>query len=864
MIKKILLVILILFFMGCSVCAGYVVMVIHNNASDIDTSDIYSLVNQRSTLYDDEGKKIEDLYFAGGNRDIVEYSQMPKSMVDAIISIEDRTFWDHHGFNVVRMIGAVKEKLFGGGQISGTSTITQQLARNIYLADKKSERTIERKLVEAWYAVQLERTMTKEQIMEAYLNTVYFGFDSYGIEAAADNYFSKHASELTPAECVALAALPQSPDVYALVRYKENGDTEYNLEASAERRALVLSQMLENGYITADEKAQIESEDLKKLIKLHDRQTSVASYYTDYAIEQVAEDLAEETGRTKEEAKQMIYTKGLSIYTCLDQDMQKVLDEEINNSSNYTGISYYNTDGDGNILNKRGSVIARPYSSYFTDKGTFKLKKSEYRKNDDGSLTILKGKRLALYDTGSGVTIGFRTLYKKKDGALCLLEGGGLAVPEEYTSFDSEENCVVSAEFIKQNPDFFVYDDDKVKIKRENITFGQEMKQPQAAAAIMENVSGQIKAMSGGRGSSGKQLYNRAIHPRQPGSSIKPIAVYGPALQLSAEAAQDGRAMSLDNSGGNSFGNYITAGSIINDAAVTVNGRVWPRNSYGGYRGRMTLRKGVQQSVNVVAYKVFKQIGEEDSIKMLKKVGVTTVDEEGDTSDLNPAALALGGMTVGISPLEMTAAYAVFPNGGIYKRPQMYTKVLDSRGDVLLEGVTREERVYDEGVAFIMTDILQGVVTRGTGTNARIGTQPVGGKTGTTSDQYDIWFAGFTPEYSMALWEGNDVNIALTSMSSAAASFWGKIMGRVCTQSASFRPKPDNVVQIKGEYYVDGTYGGVQYKEDSKKKKKEDKDDDGEGLDYNGSPASTQSPSPAPKKQTTPTKGNWEDEFDWD
>ena len=241
--------------------------------------------------------------------------------------------------------------------------------------------------------------------------------------------------------------------------------------------------------------------------------------------------------------------------------------------------------------------------------------------------------------------------------------------------------------------------------------------------------------------------------------------------------------MKLNNSDGSDWGDYITAGSVINDAPVKNNGKAWPKNWYSGYKGQMTLRHAVQQSVNTCSVKTFQQIGAEYSASMLKKEGVTTVDEEGDVNDLNAAALALGGMTNGISPLEMTAAYAIFPNGGVYKTPIAYTKVLNSSDEVLFEKTAEEERVYDEGVAWIMTDILHSVVTEGLGKNARISNQPSGGKTGTTTDK-------------------------LNDGGSASASFWGNMMSRICADlpTASFREKPSNVKNVNGEYYVDGTY----------------------------------------------------------
>jgi penicillin-binding protein 1A len=310
---------------------------------------------------------------------------------------------------------------------------------------------------------------------------------------------------------------------------------------------------------------------------------------------------------------------------------------------------------------------------------------------------------------------------------------------------------------------------------------------------------------------------------------------------MSFEYEKDNKKMKLDTSEGSDWGKFITAGSLINDKAIIEGGRSWPKNWYNGFKGQMTLRESVQQSVNVNAVKTYQQIGPEYAVSMLKKVGVTTVDEEGDVHDLNPAALALGGMSSGISPLEVTAAYAVFPNGGVYKEPITYTKVIDSNGEVLFENKSEETQVYDEGVAWIMTDILRTTVTRGIASGANIGSQPVGGKTGTTDNQFDIWFAGFTPQYTAALWMGNDVNIELSSGSSTTARFWSEIMRRVCEglPYESFKEKPDNVISVGGEYYTDGTYSKV-----TKKKSK---------TKTTAGPTETQATTTQPPVTTTPT-----------
>lgn len=808
-------------------------LILTADTHNIDADNIYSRLSQRSTIYDDSGKEIESVFAEEGNRANVAYEDLPEDLINAIVSIEDKTFWDHHGFNFVRIMGAIKESIFGGGQISGTSTLTQQLARNIYLADSKSTRSMSRKILEAYYTVLIEKNLTKEQIMEAYLNTVYLGFNCYGVEAASQAYFDKSVKDLDLLECVSLASLPQSPDAYALVKARPTGTVDvakkdilaqsdsmiyaYNGDVSQSRRETTLANMVEQNYITQDEADEALGKNLKKKMKVTaDNGSGFTSYFTDYAIEQITEDIMEEYGWDEAAAKYMIYNTGLKIYTTLDRKAQKIVEKEYKESSNFPGVAYLKKDGDGNILNnKTGSILLYDYDDFFNSKNQFTLSKNEYKWNSDGSLTLYDGKRLKFYNVTvnneSDVSVEFKNMYQQKDGKLYTIEGGAISIPQGYKTKDAKGNCIVSAKFFKDYPDFFKEKGDKLVVEEQNYTLQQKVVQPQSAMVIMDYKTGGIKAMIGGRGTSGKMLHNRSTSPRQPGSSIKPLAVYSSALQSSFNAEASGESMSLSNSDGSDWGSYITAGSIINDSPTTVNGRSWPKNWYSGYRGRMTLRHAVQQSVNTCAVKTYQQMGPEFPVSQLKKMGITTIVEDGATNDLNPAALALGGMTNGISPLEMAAAYGIFPNEGTYTEPVTYTKITNSNDEVLFDKTPDTEKVLDEGVAFIMTDILRSVVTNGLGSTASFSGQPVAGKTGTTTDNYDAWFVGFTPQYTAALWIGNDVNIELTEGSASAARLWRTIMSQVCADLSygEYPEQPDNVSRINGEYYTDGTYSRV-------------------------------------------------------
>ncbi len=337
--------------------------------------------------------------------------------------------------------------------------------------------------------------------------------------------------------------------------------------------------------------------------------------------------------------------------------------------------------------------------------------------------------------------------------------------------------------------------------------------------------------MVGGRETTGKKLYNRAINPRQPGSSIKPLAVYSAALQQGKDAADKNTPMTFtdyDNKENSKYyGDYWTASSGINDAPIKMNGKDWPKNFYSGYKGEMTMRKAVENSVNTVAVRVSRQVGTSYSIKQLKKFGITTLVEDGDTNDNNASALALGGMTKGISPIEMSAAYGTIANQGTRVDTISYTKVEDKSGKTILETDPDETKVLDKSVAFVTQDILRTTVTNGICKLGQVPGVQTAGKSGTTSDAMDIWFCGFTPQYSAAIWIGNDVNVPLNTTSDTAVALWSKIMRKaVAGMSGSLASQPSDVIKTDGEYYIKGTESGRRFDasmdEETRKKKEEE------------------------------------------
>ncbi len=819
-----------------AVAVGIYVGVIISQAPKINTDEIYNILEQSTVVYDDDGKEI-DTVFAEANRSNVEYKDLPENLVNAFIALEDKTFWDHHGFNFIRILGAIKDS-FTSGSISGTSTITQQLARNLFLKDSMYDRTMKRKIIEAYYTVIIEKNLSKEEIITAYLNTIYLGYQSYGVQAAAQSYFSRDVNDLTLAQCAALAAIPQSPTANQLVELVNSDDVskkDKNIlkktsagtylanDVSKDRRELCLDLMLEQNLISQKQHDKAYKRSLKKMLKPNYNNTSgVSTYFEDYVIDQVIEDLMEANEWDYDTAWEKVYQGGLRIYSTLDSQAQEVVETEFDNDANYPGI-IPRYDGNGNIVTKYGQVSLYAYSNYFDSEGNFTFQSGECVKRKDGGLVIRAGKRLNIYDTQvngeTDYSIEFKNLYTNENGTIYAISGGFINIPQQYKTKNKKGNIIVSADFFNNEDyeDYFKFNDDgTVTITPKAYTLNQKVIQPQSAMTIVENSTGHIKAMVGGRKTSGRRLHNRCINPRQPGSSIKPLGVYSAALQQSAEEAASGQKrhefkdFKIDEQGADLWGKFMTPSSIVIDEKTTINGKVWPQNSGGGYSGPQTMRSAMVASINTCAVKILLQIGEQYSANNIKKFGITTLETEGGANDLNPAALALGGMTNGVTPLDMASAYTVFPNNGTRRETTSYTKVLDSKGEVLLDKTkTKKHRVLDAGVAWIMADMLKSVVTSGTGGGAAISGVQVGGKTGTTDDEFDIWFDGFTPNYSASLWIGNDQNFQLTSMSSYAASLWGRIMNQIDgAKQGSYKSMPSNVISSGGDYCISGTQGG--------------------------------------------------------
>ncbi|MDR2157611.1 MAG: transglycosylase domain-containing protein, partial [Clostridiales Family XIII bacterium] len=562
---KTILATLFIVALACMAVGVLYVYSVIKDVPEVDPSDITARLRVVSTMYDDAGNPVKNIYMGDVQRTIVKYEQLPEHLKNAFIAIEDKTFRTHHGFNFVRMVGAVRDSLFKGGRISGTSTITQQLARNIFLVEDKSKRTLKRKLEEAYYAVQLEKKLGKDEILTDYLNTIPLGNRSYGVQTAAKSYFNKNVEELTLIESAALACLAKSPTEYAMIKTVNKGtvagddprmllqgqqyDYLYN-ERIEPRLKLVLDNMLEQELITQAEYDEASADVLRNHLQpTEETVDNNAAFFVDYAIDNVAENLMKtypEQYPTKADAIRMVYTGGLKIHTTLNTDFQNIMAAEYGKEENFPQIVRLKRDGNRNILDEDGNLILFRYENMFAEDGRFIFGANEARKLEDGSLMLLANTqenpvRLKYYSTvvedRPDVRIDFKDIYQiDENGKFYIIKSSVINVPPGYSTMDEQKNVILSAKLFTDYPDLFAMGEDgSVSVPTTSYTLGQKVIQPQSAMVVLEHATGHVKAMYGGRNIAGEMNFNRAVSPRQPGSSMKPIGTYGPAIQMSAE-----------------------------------------------------------------------------------------------------------------------------------------------------------------------------------------------------------------------------------------------------------------------------------------------------------------------------------------
>jgi penicillin-binding protein 1A len=574
---------------------------------------------------------------------------------------------------------------------------------------------IERKLQEQYLAIELEKHLSKEEILEYYLNTINLGQNTLGVEAASKRYFNKSVSKLTLSECAVLAGITQNPAAYNPINHPEN---------NKKKRATILAYMKEQNYISSKDYSDAMADDVYSRIKLVNKELTkssrtVTSYFEDALFDQVLNDLKTDLGYTETQAYNALYRGGLKIYSTQDSSIQKICDSTINDKRYYPVDSSYQLSYQLSIRHANG-------------------KETHYNETHVENYFLNHGKYFSIY-------------VQKKDSLASKLKTFKKAMLKKGDTVSGEvANYII---------------------------------QPQTSFVLMEQGTGKVRALCGGRGEKlASRTLNRATNTlRQPGSTFKVLSTYLPAL---------------DTAG-------LTLASVEDDAPYLYPGTNRPvRNWYStGYRGLTTLRTAITQSMNIVTVKTLEKVTPRIGYDYLLNLGFTSLVESstnknGETFTDIALPMALGGLTKGVSNLELTGAFATIANKGNYTEPCFYTKIVDHNGKVLINKKPETRQVMKESTAWLLTSAMQDVVNKGTGTRARIRTtnMPMAGKTGTTSKNVDIWFVGYTPYYTAGIWGGYDMN-KVQSNTTFHKDIWRTIMEKVSSkQKIKYFTKPSSIV----------------------------------------------------------------------
>ncbi|GJL54721.1 MAG: penicillin-binding protein [Nitrospirales bacterium] len=655
-------------------------------------------------VYSDEGDVIGQFFVE--RRIYIPIDGIPESLINAIIAVEDSRFFEHPGLDVVGIFRAAWTNLKSGGKVQGASTITQQLARTLFLS---RERTYKRKIRELILAFKMELVLSKEKILEMYLNQIYFGHGAYGVGSASQTYFSKDLSEITLSEAAILAGLPKAPNTYSPYR---------NPELAKNRQEHVLGRMVQTNFIS---KAEAEDAIAAELTFHRKSLKPIASYF----LEHIRQTLVAHYGET------MVYKGGLQVHTTLNVAMQKAADEAV-----HRGL---------HELDKRQGWRGPLDHRALTDLAENPVKSPD-EPNPHGILQAI-----VTNTTKESAEILVENIYK---GHIALADMAWahrrLKHGKEVTEAVLRKN-LTAKEILKPG------DVIEVSTKYGDLEAGEfvldQTPLVQGSLLALDPRTGAVLAMVGGYDFQ-RSEFNRAITARrQPGSAYKPI-IYAAAL----------------NKG-------YTPASLVLDAPVVYeqkdDGEIWkPENYEKRFFGMISLREALRHSRNAATVRLLEQIGVQDVIDLSTALGITSPLSQ----DLS---LALGSSSVTLQ--EITSAYGVFANQGLWLPPYTITMVKNLEGEVLEQHIFEPQLAVSKETAYLVTNMMMDVIQSGTGRRAKSIGRPLAGKTGTTNSYRDAWFVGYAPNLATGVWVGFDGVRTLGRLESgahAALPIWTDYMGK--------------------------------------------------------------------------------------
>jgi len=675
-----------------------------------------------SRVYSDERKVIGQFYVE--RRILTPLTDIPQHFIQAVVAVEDARFYEHPGLDIIGMTRAIWTNIRKGGKVEGASTITQQLARALLLSP---ERTYIRKVKELLLAYKIESVLSKDQILETYLNQIYFGQGAYGVSAAVQTYFGKDLSKLTLPEAALLAGLPKSPNNYS--PYK-------NPDRAKRRQEHVLARMEEAGFITPQARAEASQQPLNFR---HGWSTQIASHFMEYVRQQLMAKFGENA----------VYKGGLDVYSTLNLPMQEAAEQavrsglrQLDKRQGWRGP--LRTEDVAKVVEQRPAAEESP------------LKPQDLRE----AVVIKAGKDHVVVQAGA--TQG-KLLFDDMAWAKRRLRGRD--VIKDVTVLPTVKGLMKPGDVIEVSVK---------KIDRDTVYFQLEQTPiVEGGLVALDPRTGAIRAMVGGYDFSRSEFNRTVLARRQPGSAFKPI-IYASAF----------------NAG-------LAPATVVLDTPVVYEQedpeKTWKPENYGKrFYGATSLRNALTHSHNLA------------TVRLLEKVGVKTVVDFsrglGIMSPLNQdLSLALGSSSVTL--LELTSAYGVFANQGLRLEPFAVSVVQDPQGQIVHQTLFAPRQVLSQETTYLITNVLEDVVQRGTGQLAKSLERPLAGKTGTTNDYSDAWFIGYTPNLVVGVWVGFDDVRTLGEMeagSRAALPIWVEFMRTVLGQipEAPFEI-PENIVFVK-------------------------------------------------------------------
>lgn len=670
-----------------------------DSAPDISKIDVVPTGYSTSVMADDGTTEIASLVGSGANREYVTLDRIPDHLQQAFVAIEDSRFYEHNGIDLQGIaragVATVKKLVTGSGSIQGASTITQQLIKNNLLVGWTEEKN---------FLDKLERKIQEQYLavkLEEQINDKDWILENYlnTINLGSNTLGVQAASNKYFGKDVSELTLSEAAVIAGITQNPYGYDPIRFPEKNAGRRERVLDAMLDQGYINKDAYDEAMADPVYDRIASYNVENpdSYNTYFVDALIEDVLDDLINKTGYTESDAYKAIYQGGLTIVSTQNVAMQNICDEEVNNANNY------------------------PMNPRYSFNLSFSVKKAD----------------------GTTKTYTHQTMlshYKKVNNN-----------PEYDITYSSEQDCY---DAIKEYESDMLEEGDTLVEESESIVITI---QPQVAMTVIDQSTGEVKALVGGRGDKvGNRTWNRATDTtRQPGSTFKIIGCYAAALDAGGK----------------------TLASVQDDAPFTVGEKEYKNASEGEFYGWTTLREGITKSHNITTVKTLQEIGVGLGFEYAEKFGITTLVDDDRT-----LGLALGGLTHGVTNLELTAAYATIANEGEYIEPSFYTAVYDHEGNMILDNTAQERHtVISEETAWLLTSAMQDVMTAGTGGRAYFGsTMAQAGKTGTTTSNRDSLFAGYTPYYTAVVWGGNDDNsIQKGSECVYSRNIWRESMKRI-------------------------------------------------------------------------------------